>query len=158
MRRAAQAIGLAACVMGMTSAASADQLIVNGYGAEYEALIRENIIKPFEEKFGSNARPHIPLSSKVFTFALRSMNGVGSMTPFLMIRTTPFFCQTKSRPSGANARPTSVNGGTVATTSVAKPGSANVSADDDGALARASTAIAKSTTNPFTPTRRTIPR
>lgn len=52
MRRAAQAFGFAACVVGMTSAASANQLIVNGYGAEYEALIREHIIKPFEEKFG----------------------------------------------------------------------------------------------------------
>jgi len=35
--------------------------------------------------------PHIPRSSYVLTFALRSINGVGRRTPFLMIRMTPFF-------------------------------------------------------------------
>ena len=64
----------------------------------------------------------------MFTLALRSMNGVGSSSPFLMMRTTPFFCHTNMRPSGANARPTSVNGGTVATLSVANPESVKVSA------------------------------
>ena len=77
---------------------------------------------------GSKARPQKPRSSKVLTLALRSMNGVGSSTPFLITRTTPFFCQTNRRPSGANAMPTSVNGARVATTSAEKSGSANVSA------------------------------
>ena len=56
------------------------------------------------------------------------MNGVGSSSPFLITRTTPFFCQTNRRPSGAKARPTSVYGGTVATVSVANPESVKVSA------------------------------
>jgi hypothetical protein len=46
-----------------------------------------------------------------------------------MIRTTPFFCQTNRRPSGAKAIPTGVNCGSVATTCVVNPGAENVSAD-----------------------------
>ncbi len=55
----------------------------------------------------------MPRSSNVLTLALRSMNGVDSSTPFLMIRTTPFFCQTNRRPSGAHAMPTSEYGATA---------------------------------------------
>ena len=40
---------LALAALGL---ASAQQLIVNSYGGEYEGLIRETIIEPFEEEFG----------------------------------------------------------------------------------------------------------
>jgi hypothetical protein len=86
--------------------------------------------------------PQKPRSSNVFTFALRSMNGVGSSWPFLITRMTPFFSQMNSRPSGAHAIPTSEYGGKLAIVSVAKPLSLNVSATarswNENAPARAS--------------------
>jgi hypothetical protein len=86
-------------------------------------------MKPLVAKFGSNARPQNPRSSKVFTLDEMSRNGVGSTLPFLMMRMTPFFCHTKMRPSGANAIPTSENGLNVATVSVVNAGSVKSSAD-----------------------------
>ena len=85
-------------------------------------------MRPLLANCGSNARPQNPRSSNVLTLALRSMNGVGSSCPFLITRTTPFFCQTNMRPSGANAMPTRVNGERVAILSVANPESLKVSA------------------------------
>ena len=84
--------------------------------------------RPLLANCGSNARPQNPRSSNVFTLALRSMNGVDSNCPFLITRTTPFFCHTNRRPSGAKAMPTRVYGGTVAILSVANPESLKVSA------------------------------
>src|SRR5262245_37074292 len=80
-------------------------------------------MKPLFTKSGWKASPHMPRSSKVLTRALKSRNGVGSSTPFLTIRTTPFFCQMNKRPSGAQASPTTLNGERVATASDVKLGS-----------------------------------
>src|SRR4030095_727841 len=81
---------------------------------------------PLFAKSGWKARPQNPRSSNVLTFALRSMKGVGRSTPCLMTLTTPFFCHTNRRPSGAHASPTTVKGGKVATTSDTNPGSLKV--------------------------------
>ena len=64
-----------------------------------------------------------------------------------MIRTTPFFCHTNMRPSGAKAKPTSVNGGTVATVSVANPDAVNVSAAALGTIVKDTASAARRATN-----------
>ena len=83
----------------------------------------------FAVKFGSKAKPNIPLSLNVLTFELKSKKGVLTKLPFLKIRTIPFFCQINIRPSGAQSTPTGPNAGTVVTSSETKPVSENVWAD-----------------------------
>ena len=39
-------------LVALLSLATAQQLVVNSYGGEYEALVRDTIIEPFEEAFG----------------------------------------------------------------------------------------------------------
>jgi putative spermidine/putrescine transport system substrate-binding protein len=40
-------------LLGQVVAASAQTLVVNGYGAEYEEIILRTIIRPFEQRFGA---------------------------------------------------------------------------------------------------------
>lgn len=64
-----------AATLFQASFAHAEQLVIAGYGAEYERLIKENIVEPFKKEFGIDVVYDTPGVSAQQLARLKAMDG-----------------------------------------------------------------------------------